>query len=332
MISVIEANKWLHNMKAKREVELEVNTKENVLVKSHKGKLQLDGSTKPLKGQVGVACTIASRERVRTFYGKNAEKSTNPLEQKGRETEVILKKIKAIMASQPLEYSALLEESTRGLEQMSYDPLTEIFKNPAFIRQKTELAQSGQPLTAIKLYNKADVRLQAKWAFFTLMDKADQIFGLKDLEWTINAGFEGLQQALRENGQIIFQGKYGVCFHGGINISKHPKESTADREVYFFKPGTLHASSWTHCVIVDQAKIIEGKPFILFRDPYNASSPGTPAKAYMLSYDNFIQRISDKYGNVGGPSTTYGLAVEQEQAVTASEEEALISQVSNLSV
>jgi hypothetical protein len=317
-------------MKAKREVELVVDSKENVLVKSHKGKLQLDGSTKPLRGQVGVACTIASRERVRVFYGKNAEQSTNLLEQKGRQTEVILKKVKAIMASQPLDYSALLEESTRGLEQMSYDPLTEIFKNPAFIRQKTELAQSRQPLTAVKLYHMADIDLQAKWAFFTLMDKADQIFGLKNLDWTINAGFEGLQQALRDNGQIIFQGKYGVCFHGGSNIGKHPRESTADREVYFFKPGTLHASSWTHCVIVDQAKIIDGKPFILFRDPYNASSPGTPDKAYMLSYANFIQRISDKYGNVGGPSTTYGLAVEQEQARAVNEDEDIVSSLSDL--
>lgn len=318
------------NMKAKREVKLIADTKENVLVKSHQGKLQLDGSTKPLKGQVGVACTIASRERLRTFYGKNAEKSIDPTERKGRETEIILKKVKAIMASQPLDYSALLEESTRGLEQMSYDPLTEIFKNPAFIRQKTEFAQSRQPLSAVKLYNMSAVDLQAKWAFFTLMDKADQIFGLKNLDWTINDGFAGLQQALRTNGQIIFQGKYGICFHGGMNVKKHPSESTSDREVYFFKPGSLHASSWTHCVIVDQAKVIDSKAFIFFRDPYNSSTPGTPEKAYMLSYESFVQRISDKYGRVGRPDATYGLVVEQEQSVAIHEDEALLSSISSL--
>ncbi|PJE11477.1 hypothetical protein [Legionella sp.] len=319
-------------MKAKREVELVVDSKENVFVKSHQGKLQLDGSTKPLKGQQGVACTIASRERLRTFYTKDAEKSADPVVRRNREAQVILNKVKAVMASQPLDFDDLLSETMRGLEKMSYDPLTEIFKNPAFIGKKTELAQSGQPISAIKFYNMAGADFQAKWAFFTLMDKMDQTFGLKNLEWTIEDGFEGLQQALRDNGQIIFQGKYGICFHGGSNVAKHRNESTVEREVYFFKPRTLHASSWTHCVIVDQAKIIDGKPFIFFRDPYDPSTPGAPEKAYMLSYDSFIQRISDKYGNIGGPKATYGLALEQEQAKDVKEVDSLVRLMSNVSI
>lgn len=302
-------------MKARREVQLVIDTKENVLVKSHQGKIKSDGTVKPLKGQEGVTCTIASRERLRIFYGKEAEKSEDLKEINGRKNELILKKIKKIMATQPLDYSALLEECTRGLEHLSFDPITEIFKHPDFIRKKTEYFQSGKSTTSIKFYNMADDCLRGKWAFFALMDKLDQQFGFENLDWTIQDRFEGLQQALRENGQIIFQGKYGMCFHGRANVQFHSQESTTSRQVYFFKKGTLHASTWTHCVIVDQVKLIDGRPFVFFRDPYNESIPGEPDKAYMLSYESFIQRISDKYGNVGGPETTYGLVIEQAKAV-----------------
>lgn len=73
-------------MKARREVQLVIDTKENVLVKSHQGKIKSDGTVKPLKGQEGVTCTIASRERLRIFYGKEAEKSEDLKEINGRKT------------------------------------------------------------------------------------------------------------------------------------------------------------------------------------------------------------------------------------------------------
>ncbi|PJE11605.1 hypothetical protein [Legionella sp.] len=309
-------------MRAKNEVKFVINTKDDVLVQSHKGKLTFNGATKPLKSQAGYSCTIASRERLRTFYGKDAEKSIFPAERKRREAELILKKIKVIMATIPWDFGALCEESVRGLEKMGYDPLTEIYKNSVFIREKKVFAHFIRRMRADKFYTMASIELQGRWALFTLMDKMDQTFSFKNLEWTIEDGFEGLQQALRDNGQIIFQGKYGSCFHGRLNTKWHAKQSSVDREVYFFKPNTLRNSPWTHCVIVDQAKIIDGKPFVFFRDPRDPSIPGTPNKAYMLSFTSFIQRLSDKYGYAGGgPKTTYGLVKEQaitEDSITGS--------------
>jgi hypothetical protein len=103
-------------------------------------------------------------------------------------------------------------------------------------------------------------------------------------------------------------------YDGKANTKKHEKQSTADRKVYFFKLNTLRTSAWTHCVIVDQVKVVKGRPFVFFRAPQDPSIPGTSDKAYMLSYESFIQRISDKYGYFGGPKTTYGLAKEQAPA------------------
>ncbi|WP_131783386.1 hypothetical protein [Legionella gresilensis] len=227
---------------------------------------------------------------------------------------MLIKKFKKALYKTPINYALLVKESNEVIEQLAYDPLTEVFKNPYFIELKNIHNKMNKiSLNAQHFYNSLSLEQKGKVYYFTALDIIDSLLGFKNVGWKIQDGFAGLQDALRKNGQIIFQGKYGASFHLENSLFIHKKESTNSREVCFFRKNSMSPKaflgSWTHCVVVDQAKIIDGTPFVFFRDPNDPSIPGLPERVYMLNYENFVARISNKYSSPREANQTYGTAL-----------------------
>ncbi|CDZ77138.1 hypothetical protein BN59_01420 [Legionella massiliensis] len=275
------------------------NTEENVLVAGHKGKLMLDGREKPFKGQKGLTCSIESRQRLRLIVGKAAESSEELEVQNARKAEKALKSLKVVMSKPALDYEELHETSVAILQSLGYVIEEEIFKNPYFVKLKHAKIAGGaipESTSSIRVFRTLVMKEKAQVTYSAVLEALDAQLGLKNAEWSIESGFEGLRQALITNGQIMFQGKFGRCFYGAGDVIHHPDESTEDRKAFYFRKNTIRASAWTHCVVVDQVKLVNGVPFVFFKDPYDVSKPGQADNVYMISYQSFVERLSDRYG------------------------------------
>lgn len=286
------------------------NTPEDVRVQSHEGALMFDGSPNlPLPGQKGISCSVKARDRLRIHYGTGADQSHDPAIKRARKAELIFKDLRTIL-SDCAEPSVIRDHSLAGLRALGYDPLEEIFKFSFFKNDKNIYNPTVPTLSDLDYFNNHNAQKQANYSLFLLLEKLDEIFGFVNLNWRIQDGFVGLQKALVKNGPIIFVGKYGAIFYGKNDVVLFNRESSTERSVFFFRQNTISPIHRTHCVIVEEAKIIDGKPFVFFQDPQDASIPNACKRpVYLLSYDNFVKRIADKYGETASCTTPLGLVM-----------------------
>ena len=130
--------------------------------------------------------------------------------------------------------------------------------------------------------------------YFYLTRQMFSSFGVSQSSWNPEQGPEGLMDTLRTQGALLVSGKYGPCFHGGgQNCVELNDYNTEGRKVLGFKPDTYvgDQGNWTHAVIIDQVRIINGKYRVFFRDPYFDSVPNGEELVFCLSYETFIERL-----------------------------------------
>lgn len=123
------------------------------------------------------------------------------------------------------------------------------------------------------------------------------LFNVQESGWHPKNGFAGLKESLRSHGAHVFVGKYGAWCHVGENkVVSYFKENINNREVYGFKKGSYAGenTTWTHAIVVDQVKIINGIEMVFFRDPYDCSDNSQKEKIYALSYESFVQRLTNQ--------------------------------------
>lgn len=120
------------------------------------------------------------------------------------------------------------------------------------------------------------------------------LFNIQESGWHPKDGFAGLKESLKTHGAHAFIGKFGAWCHRN-QVSSYSKKNTHNREVYAFQKGSYagDATPWTHTVVVDQVKIVNGTEMIFFRDPYDTSSVSNNEKIYALSYENFLRRLTN---------------------------------------
>lgn len=138
-------------------------------------------------------------------------------------------------------------------------------------------------------------------------------FNLKNSDWHPHQGFAGLVNSLKTNGPHVFFGKLGSWTYLEKPFDL-PSESTPMRRVRAFKKNSYHVAKdfpLCHAVIVDQAKIINGKAFVFFHDPNRSSILDARQIVYILSYDAFIERLTNNYNkeyvNTENRELSYGI-------------------------
>ena len=265
-------------------------TENNVQVNLPSGKISKQGERTVLKPQKGISCTLYALRRIGIFNTAAGENTHLQA----------YKKIKKLLCEFDGSFDKPVTLITEILDSVGIDVPEAIRSNKRFIftciqiRKITRSAQSEMELFSY-------FESSAKWCILydIFLEKViEPLLNLQEASWSPHDGFEGLKKHLREEGALFFVGKFGGCFYSTLP-GEYPSESMANRQVFCFEKKNYIGDKipFTHGIIVDQVKVVGGKQMIFFRDPYYQSSPSTPEKIFMLSYETFLIRLCDNQGN-----------------------------------
>jgi len=275
----------------------------NILVTLHPGKkAKEDGQIKAIKGQEGFTCILKSLRRMAFFDQTNL--NTTALN--------AYKKIKQAMMNFHDNYDELVQMGVELCKNSNIDIQKALNSDDDFMFYYCLRVNKKQ--TIKEFFD--DLNSMQKWTvlYDILIEKIIlPLMNIKNISWHPRDGFEALGESLKQHGAHAFLGKFGAYSHDeNILPLPYKNETTHNRHVLYFKKGSYIGDSvpFAHCVVVDQVKVIEGKEFVFFRDPINASNSETPEKIYMLSYENFVNRLTNwkggRYINNKYSDFTYG--------------------------
>jgi hypothetical protein len=269
-----------------------VDTADDVLVNLPSGKVKKDGLRTKMKHQKGVTC-FASSMRKLSFFSAD----TNMDIYKGLKT---IKK--ALEDFDPKNACVVAEKVMNGLNI----PMEKIkSNNPEFLKFKKDFPGAANP---VSFWEGCSETSKFFAMYFYLNKLLYSSLNIGESSWTPEQGPEGLMDTMRHHGAVLVTGKFGACFHGGFKATTELNAlHTENRTVYGFKPNTYSDdSSWTHTVIIDQVKKVNGTYRVFFRDPYIDSIPGEKEPVFCLSYDNFLKRLYHLDSNPYQPGVNSG--------------------------
>lgn len=133
---------------------------------------------------------------------------------------------------------------------------------------------------------------------------------IKNTSWHPRDGFDALAESLKRHGAHAFLGKFGSYCHKERPVL-FQKEITEKRKVHFFRKNSYIGDflPYTHCIVVDHVKVVQDKKMVF--DPNHRSSERRPEKIFMLSYEKFVERLTNWQGrryieNKSTSFVTYG--------------------------
>lgn len=264
-----------------------VDTDKQVLVDLSPGKLDKLGNRKKSAGQKGVTCLLSSLRRLSFFTQANIQ--TNDLHKAIKKIKSALEKFNG--------FNDLLDTITETCQTLGIDHAQIIKNHPRFKEYKNEVPM-GNFMSNEFLYTHYSSESKFLILYRELIKRYYAHCNVTESNWTPEDGVNGLMNALRTHGAQMVIGKFGRCFHASNGCVRMPNQDEFDRTVYSFTKDSYHGdnSVWTHTVILDQVKEVNGKYFVFFRDPQNDSAVNQQEPVYMLSYESFISRLYDLDG------------------------------------
>lgn len=259
---------------------------ENILVNLPSGKLSKQGKRVPLRGQKGMTCILYGMRRIAFFDQPDPNLPAIKA----------YKKIKQAMTNFKSNYAQLVQVGLNLCKEANIDLEQSLKLNNSFMRAYKNC--KAKRLSEIDFFNKIKPREQWTLLYNILIEKIVlPLMHIKNVNWHPRDGFAGLGESLKKYGAHAFLGKFGSYCHTKKPVA-FKEESTANRHVYFFEKNTFKGDSipFTHCVIVDQVKVVGGKQMVFFRDPNWPSTNNKPEEIFMLSYENFVQRLTNWQG------------------------------------
>lgn len=283
----------------------------DILINLPPGKLSKTGERKSIKRQKSISCVLYALRRI-SFFSSTPQRET---------LYTTFRAIKHELSHFRGDYSVLVKLGLQACDFLHFDFKKECRFSRLFWKFYNQAQQfSGFIMKSTPEEFAMILPDKEKWniLYGILLNKAFlPLFSAQTSHWEPQQGFIGLMNSLTQQGAHVFLGKFGFWCHNQTPI-EHPIESQQipGRKVYYFPKNSFAGDRtiWLHAVVVDQAKILDGRPMIFFRDPYNNSDPGQEEKVYMLSYDAFLQRLVD-FGSFYNPTQSphYGL-VSQDPA------------------
>jgi hypothetical protein len=251
------------------------NSDNEVLVNLPAGKISKQGIRVPIKEQHSVSCIFYATRRIAFFNAPDVNNSN---------LYKAYRCLKNEMINFTGDFEALLITLNQLCIELNIDPNSEI---------KTSEYYSETD----KKFNKTQCAILHN---ALIKQKLFPLFNIQESEWHPRKGVTGLKESLREHGAHVFIGKFGFIFHVGEDkVIDYSAENTHNREVYAFKKGSYAGDedqyTWTHSVVVDQVKNVNGIEMVFFRDPYCDSHGYQYEKIYALSYNSFIQRLTNQH-------------------------------------
>ncbi|STY31260.1 Uncharacterised protein [Legionella wadsworthii] len=257
-------------MKSKKCILIDNET--TTLVDLPSGKISVREKRMPIQPQRSVSCLLYSMRRIAFFNDPDVRHSN--LYKAFRRIKLELKNFRG-------DYDSLYRTLKELCGQLNIN--------------------CNQVITHAKSYSefeKERIQIQCSLLYEALIkQRFYPLFHLHDSGWHPDKGFIGLKESLATHGAHVFIGKFGAwCHRGEDKLVRFSSEDTTEREAYAFKKDSYAGDSttWTHAVIVDMVKIINDREMVFFRDPYDYSGPDAKEKVYVLSYEMFIQRLTNQ--------------------------------------
>lgn len=205
------------------------------------------------------------------------------------------------LPSETREQPDLFEQLTYLLTQ-ALSPL-DFIKAVHIIWSKLGLEPAKDVLSRHRMYCRLEATLPSFFAADLLPRVGAQILynqirrhfyhqrQLEESGWSPKDGVEGIMRQLIDKGPALVVGKFGACFYR-TKAKRYAAYDGEGREAYYYpKASYRHSSAWTHAVIIDDVREINGKHYLFYHDPYSASIPGKNESVYMISYDTFVKRL-----------------------------------------
>ncbi len=259
---------------------------ENILVNLPSGKLSKKGERKTLKRQKGMTCILYGMRRIAFFDQSDLDSPAVKA----------YKNIKQAMMNFNYHYDELVQVGLDLCKDSNINLKQALRLNDSFMHHY--LNRTTKELSEIEFFNRINSRERWTLLYDILIEKIVlPLMHIKNTNWHPRDGFDALGESLKKHGAHAFLGKFGSYCHTG-KPEVFNKETTEGRHVYYFKKNTYVGDfiPFTHCIVVDQIKLVQGKEMVFFRDPNCTSRNKRPEKIFMLSYENFVQRLTDWQG------------------------------------
>ncbi|WP_131783842.1 hypothetical protein [Legionella gresilensis] len=263
----------------------------NFNIELPKGKVSKNEIRKPLKRQRGMTCTLYAMRRIAFFNNLADIKSIQAYKE--------LKEALSDFTMTEACFKNLIHTANKIIKDFDINLEKALIKNLSFMHSYAKARRIYRfNLSPIEFYNQLDSFLKWVILYSILIQKIlAPLFNLQQTDWHPSKGIDALRDSLNQKGAHFFMGKYGAwCYN------KPPKEykdlCTSTRKVLYFDKDSYQADEamFTHGIIVDQIKNINGKNMIFYRDPNYPSSPDKKEKVFMLSYETFVKRLTDFRG------------------------------------
>lgn len=249
-----------------------VDTDTEVLTNLPSGKISNNGIRVPIKAQKSISCLLYSLRRLAFFHDPDV---------KHTKLYKAFRHIKNALVHFNGNYDDLLTCLIELCIQLNINAERVIATSKSY----PEVMKNNKKIQTSLLYEAL-----IKQRLFSL-------FNVQESGWHPKDGFAGLKESLKKHGAHVFIGKFGAWCHAGQDkLVNFNHENTHNREVYAFKKGSYagELTNWTHAIIVDQVKNVNGVDMVFFRDPYDHSDDSKNEKVYALSYESFVQRLTNQ--------------------------------------
>jgi hypothetical protein len=129
-----------------------------------------------------------------------------------------------------------------------------------------------------------------------LQERIFEAFGLQASSYRPEKeNIEEFKKMLLESGPMMLVGKFGRVFH--TSWGRKPTADTEECEMYAFPKGSYIGNAkdsfWTHAIIVDDVRQIDGVDMVVFIDPFDDSKVNEKQKRYLMRYETFCERLGE---------------------------------------
>lgn len=249
-----------------------IDTDNEVLANLPSGKISNNGKRVPIKAQKSISCLLYSMRRLAFFHDPDVKQT---------KLYKAFRRIKKALINFDGNYDDLLTCLRELCIKLN-------------INAERIIATSKSYPEVMKTHKKIQTSLLYE---ALIKQRLFSLFNVQESGWHPKDGFAGLKESLKKHGAHVFIGKFGAwCHTGEDKLVNFNHENTHNREVYAFRKGsyTGESTTWTHAIIVDQVKVVNGTDMVFFRDPYDHSDDSETEKVYALSYESFVQRLTNQ--------------------------------------
>lgn len=209
------------------------------------------------------------------------------------------------MANAPIDFKQFLEKFVNQSEYPTIKTFIKGLENKRVAAQKKLLNNLGIDIKAAidklkNLYgNNPNSNPEVTFLSIVVRDAIANAYNLKHSAWKPDQGIKGLLDALRTEGSLSIAGRFGNYFYTKP-ASRLEEKSIEAYDVYGWRPGEFDQEclknsnlTMSHVITIIGAEIRQGKGFVYYVDPMDASEPGNKRRIYKISFERLLTNINN---------------------------------------